>query len=440
MTKKSYILAAALMAAAAMPAAAQTNGSNSPYSRYGFGLLSDGANAFNKGMAGTGYGMRNGGQLNTKNPASYAAIDSLTFLFDFGLSLQNANIAQGSVKTNAKNTSIDYISAGFRMAKGLGMSVGLLPYSTIGYSTSYTSTLSTATGDVTQTNSFSGDGGLHEAYGGLGWAPFKGFSLGANAGYLWGSLEHSTLMTFDDSNINSTRQAYYTDIRTYKVDFGLQYELQLNKKNSLTLGLTYGLGHKIGSKAYFYNQKVSGSSGSVTAGDTLTCNGAYELPHTFGAGLVWSHGNSLRVGADYTFQKWADVRYPSLVNTDNYGTQAYMTTKGQLTDMHQVSLGAEYVPNPNGLRWRQRVRYTAGVSYSTPYITTDAGKGPKHYLASLGVSLPIINMYNNRTRLNIAAQYEHVKPAAPGMIKENYLRLSIGLTFDERWFMKWKAE
>ena len=63
---------------------AQTNGSNSPYSRYGFGLLSDRAQGFNKGMAGLAYGMQNGQELNVKNPASYAHIDSLSFLFDVG--------------------------------------------------------------------------------------------------------------------------------------------------------------------------------------------------------------------------------------------------------------------------------------------------------------------------------------------------------------------
>ena len=438
MTQLSSILAVTLLTAAALPAAAQTNGSNSPYSRYGFGLLSDGANAFNKGMAGTAYGMRNGTQLNTKNPASYAAIDSLAFLFDLGMSLQNANLSQGGVKTNAKNTSIDYVTAGFRVAKGLGMSVGLLPYSTIGYSTKSTSTLSTSTGDVTQSNSYSGDGGLHEVYAGIGWEPFKNLSFGVNAGYLWGTFDHTMLMTFDDTSINSIRQAYEADIRTYKVDFGLQYAFRLNKKNAFTIGLTYGLGHDINDKSQYYNQKVVSST--VSGGDTLTCRNAFQLPHTFGAGLAWTYKNSLRVGADYTFQKWGNVRYPSVVATDEYDTQGYVSQTGLLSDMHQVSVGAEYVPNPEGLRWRQHVRYTAGFSYSTPYIKTDMGKGPKHYLASLGISLPITNMYNNRTRLNIAAQYEHVKPSMPGMITERYIRLSIGISFGERWFMKWKAE
>ena len=48
---------ALIAAATALPTFAQTNGSNSPYSRYGVGLLADGGNAFNKAMAGTAYGM-----------------------------------------------------------------------------------------------------------------------------------------------------------------------------------------------------------------------------------------------------------------------------------------------------------------------------------------------------------------------------------------------
>ena len=55
---------------------AQSNGSNSPYSRYGVGTLNDGGGGFNKGMAGLSIGMRNGRDLNTANPAAYSAIDS----------------------------------------------------------------------------------------------------------------------------------------------------------------------------------------------------------------------------------------------------------------------------------------------------------------------------------------------------------------------------
>lgn len=61
-------------------------------------------------------------------------------------------------------------------------------------------------------------------------------------------------------------------------------------------------------------------------------------------------------------------------------------------------------------------------------------------MASAGVALPIINMHNNRSFVNFAVQYERVKPKHAGMLTENYLRFSIGLTFNERWFVKWKAQ
>ena len=77
MTTIHKYIATAALAVLPLCVAAQTNGSNSPYSRYGFGLLGDGGNAFNKGMSGTAYAMRNGKEINTKNPASYAALDSL---------------------------------------------------------------------------------------------------------------------------------------------------------------------------------------------------------------------------------------------------------------------------------------------------------------------------------------------------------------------------
>lgn len=422
---------------AALPAAAQTNGSNSPYSRYGFGLLSDGASAFNKGMAGTAQGMRNGTELNVQNPASYAAIDSLAFLFDLGVTLQNGQIIQNGTKTNARNTAVDYITAGFRVAPRLGMSIGLLPYSTIGYKTLSTRSLPAATGTITQTNTFSGDGGIHTLYAGLGWSPFNRLSIGMNGGFLWGSLDHTALMQTDETNASSARQVYTASIRSYKIDLGLQYAFRLTKKDDLVLGVTYGLGHKVNRTASYYNQTITSST--VTHGDTLSVPNAFELPHTVSTGLTWAHNKSLRVGVDYQYQRWSDVKYPVLIQ-DAAGNNVYTTAKGSFTDSHGVRAGVEYIPNAEGLRWRQRVRYRAGFAYTSSYLNLGSSKGPQHYMASLGVALPIINMYSNRTLLNLSAQYERVQPRVAGQIKENYFRLTIGLSFNERWFMKWLAE
>ena len=91
------------------------NGMNSPYTRYGFGQLSTMELGANKGMGGVGIGLHNSNQINLLNPASYAAVDTLTFLLDIGMSLHNTNFAEGGVKMNARNTTFDYLAMQFRL-------------------------------------------------------------------------------------------------------------------------------------------------------------------------------------------------------------------------------------------------------------------------------------------------------------------------------------
>ncbi len=430
------ILFALLFAAFASLALAQTNGSNSPYSRYGYGLLNDRVSGFNRGMSGLGYGMVNGAELNTKNPASYAHIDSLSFLFDIGVSLQNGNLESNGKKINAKNTALDYLSMGFRLSPHFGMSVGLLPFSTIGYSMSNTAPMQNAE-DILQTDDYSGDGGLHEVYAGVAWRPIKNVSIGANVGYMWGDLSHTVLTSFSNAGIPSLRRQYASEIRTYKIDFGALYTQPMNKNNALTLGVTYGLGHDVNSDAEMYNQKVA--SGAITSPDTIVARDAYSLPHSVGVGLSWNYKGKLRVGVDYLWEGWADVKSPAVVENDNPKVD-YRTATGNFTDRQKITFGCEYVPNPEGMRWRNHVRYRAGFSMASPYTKVNGIDGPKSYSVSLGASFPIRNFYSNRTMLNVSAQYEHVKPKMAGMITERYIRLSLGLSFNERWFMKWKVE
>ena len=114
------------------------NNTNSPYTRYGYGDLSDQSFGNSKAMGGIAFGLRDGAQINPLNPASYTAIDSLTFIFEGGVSLQNMNISGSGVKLNAKNSSFDYLAMQFRLHPRIAMSIGLLPFSNVGYTVSDT--------------------------------------------------------------------------------------------------------------------------------------------------------------------------------------------------------------------------------------------------------------------------------------------------------------
>lgn len=382
-------------------------------------------------MAGLAYGMNDAKQLNFKNPASYAAIDSLTMIFDIGFTLQKANLELGGVKKNANNSSVDYVMAGFRLAPNLGMTLGLMPYTTIGYNMSTRpKQVETTRQELTQTDVYKGEGGLREVFFGLGYRPTPKLSVGANVGYLWGTMENIFYAPYSD-NTDYNRHFYTADIRTFKVDFGVQYEHQVNSKNWLVVGATYGLGHNVNRPATFIRQLISASQGAT--GDTTRISNAFELPHTFGLGATWNHRNRLRVGFDYTLQLWDGCRTPELINNE------YQVSTNSFTNSHTFTLGGEYVRRPNSAYWYQQIRYRVGLSMSTPYTKVNGVDGPRRYTASLGLGIPIRNGWNNRSVVNIAAQYERVEPKFSGMITENYFRLCLGITFNEMWFSKWKV-
>ena len=112
------------------------SGTNSPYSQYGLGVLTDQGNGINRGMNGVGLGLREGNQINYLNPASYSSVDSLTFIFDVGMSLQVTNFKEGNVKKNANNADFEYAVGGFRLMPRMGLAFGILPTRTLATVTS----------------------------------------------------------------------------------------------------------------------------------------------------------------------------------------------------------------------------------------------------------------------------------------------------------------
>lgn len=415
------------------PAIAQS-GTNSPYSQYGLGQLSEQTSGFNRGMNGLGLGFREHNQVNYINPASYSSIDSLTFIFDAGLSGQITNFSENGQKKNANNADFEYAVAAFRASKHLGVSFGIIPFTNIGYNYSISGYLN---GDksTTFTNTYNGSGGMHQIYLGAGWEFVKGLSIGANVSYIWGDIDRSVVNSYSDGYINTLSKYYTATISNYRIDFGLQYTLPLNKKNSLTLGLTYGLGHKLNSDP---SCMVISTNTTTAVADTtsFTVNNGLEIPTSFGAGLTWNNNNKLKLGADFTYQKWGDTKFPvyKVIND----VPSYSLSDEYYSDRYKLTIGGEFCNNETSRNFIDRIRFRAGASYASSYYKVNGQDGPDEISVSVGFGIPIVNAYNNRSILNISGQW--VRSEAPGMLKENTFRINIGITFNERWFMKWKVE
>lgn len=151
---------------------------------------------------------------------------------------------------------------------------------------------------------------------------------------------------------------------------------------------------------------------------------------------MFNHNNKLKVGVDYSLMQFGKVGYPEY--TLENGVPKYVLSNNIYKDRHKLTLGAEFCPNEKGRKFSNRLRYRLGASYATPYYKVNGVEGPKEYGVSVGLGIPVINEWNNRSILNISGSW--VRQEAPGLIKENTFRINIGFTFNERWFAKWKVE
>ncbi|MBO7120232.1 MAG: hypothetical protein J6W03_07940 [Bacteroidaceae bacterium] len=431
---KNIKLLAFLLLLAPCPLAlkAQTAGTVSPYSRFGLGLLREQSQGFNTSMGGVGAGIRVGNRINTLNPASYSAIDSLSFILDVGMSGSFGRMRQGSKQVGINNATLDYVHAGMHIAKRLGLAVGYMPYTTIGYDFSspeeHVINDYNTTQDITTSTGYVGHGGLNQAYIGLGWKAFKNFSIGMNASLLWGQYEHQVMPLFMEGGVvgttfNQVIKVFNASLKTYKLDFGVQYPVRLTRQDWLTFGATAGLGHKIAQDATL-----------MVSTDTMAvASSPFDIPYTYGVGAAWQHKNTLLVAADFRQEFWSACHVPFATQDD------YVAMKGFYRNKTKVAVGAQWTPNVFGKYW-ERIQYRAGMNFSTPYLKVDGANGPTELRMTIGAGLPITNRFNNRSVVNVGMQWLRRSASAAGMIKEDYFVINLGMTFNERWFMRYKIE
>ncbi len=425
----------ATLALATFAQSGSHSGSISPYSQYGLGVLADQSQGFNRGMNGTGIALRNGTMVNTINPASYSAVDSLTMLFDAGLSLQLTNFKENGTSVNGRNAVFDYAVGLFRMRRHLGVSFGLLPFSDIGYSYSTSSYLNNTIGSLTE--SHTGSGGFHQTFVGVGWNPIKPLSIGFNFAYLWGNYTRS-VSTSATTTVNSLSKTYKASINNYSVTLGMQWQQPIGKKDNLTLGATWGLGHKLKTDPTCDIINVNTST-LVSDTTTFIVKDGISLPTSWGAGVAWNHDNKLTLAADFSLQKWGSTDFPSYDDNNN----EYTLRSGLLMDRKRMSIGADYVPDSNHpTSYFKHIHFKVGAAYATPYYKINGQDGPKEISLSAGMALPLLSKWNTqgamRPVLNISAQW--CRTSAQDLITDNSFRICVGLTFNERWFAKWRID
>ena len=396
------------------PSTAQ-NSTNSPYTRYGYGDLANRSFGAGRSMGGIGIGLRSSRQINPMNPASYACMDSMTFLFDFGASFHASLYKDGTNKQKSLNGNVEYMAMQFPILKRAAMSIGLTPFSHVGYRFGEAKTSSDG---AYYFESFEGIGGLNQLYAGLSielWK--KRLSIGANINYLFGSITHTAITEYSSANTTRITGIQMMKLNDATFDFGLQYVQPLTKTDKMNVGLVYNPQKRL--KNINYETISNGSD--IILNDTVN-NRAHDYPVGYGIGLSYVRENKFIAAVDFSIQEWSKASFNG--------------KKDQFNNRSKLSAGFEYIPNLFSRPYLNRTRYRAGLSYSNAYILAQ-GNSYHEYGATVGAGFPLTDA---RSFVNFSLEYVKIQPDYKTMVNENYFRVTLSYTFNEWWFMKRKVE
>jgi hypothetical protein len=450
----------------------------SPYSRYGIGDIEGKGFAQGSAMGGTTIAMQNDSTpmffINSGNPASYASARLTTA--ELGMDYKRTQMLSTNTKKTINNASLKYVAMAFPLKKWWGASIGLIPFSSVGYKVSDHQTIKNV-GDVKFL--YEGSGGINQVYFGNGIKPLyglpqlfvnskkyerlksekneakiyhilkrkksaQGLSLGVNASYLFGDFDNLKRSIFPASSYAfNVRTGTTTRVNGLYFDYGVQYAYTIDslKKRDLKenvkiiVGANFAtqtnLNAKIDSISYsYFNNSIGTEIVKDTIENTRNTKGVITFPLSFGFGLALKKGDRWLVATDFSIQNWSTYK-------------SFNQSQGLKNSM-RVSLGAQYVPNAkaNGSgSYGKRVNYRAGIRYAQTAL--ELKNTPlTEYGLSLGVGLPVGRNFilQNFSMVNIGIEIGQRGTTTNGLIKENFLKATVGFTINDKWFQKPKFD
>lgn len=419
---------------------AQAAGDNSPYSRYGLGNIWSTDYPILQGMGGISTAYASPFNLNVSNPASLASLATTTFetgifgrydLFTAGTEsseVYTGNLTHLALAFPLKNT-INRITEGDKSEWNFGMSIGLMPYSTVGYDIAVNDSIPNI-GDVQY--EYLGSGGLYQLFWGNAMR-YKGFSAGLNLGYIFGQTSNERVANFPD--LENSFADILTSERNYRGftwKLGLQYEHVFGdtdasvstrvNKTRLTVGLTANSNQSLEVVSRDISKRFNTFHGLDTVKTTTDIEGTVTLPTEVRIGAILSKDYKWKIGIDYMNGRWS--KYENSAQPD------------VLADTWRFGFGGEWIPNAQSYnKYAQRMTYRiGGFVGSDPRIV--AGEQLSQYALTLGIGLPLEAPKKGTIGFaNFALEVGQLGSAA--VIKDTYVKLNIGFSLnDNTWFYK----
>ena len=396
---------------------AMGQGSNSPYSILGLGKPVPVQNIRTMGMGGVSVSNGSGLYSNFMNPALLPH-NKLT-VFEAAYLGEYKQLSDQSTVQNSFGANLGYLNFAFPVNNKWTLGVGLRPLSAVNYTVSRLEKIPNRPAFVEY--KFEGSGGLSQVFFSNGFNIWKGLSVGLEIQYIFGSINSDSKSILNDGSneyiVGVFERANYSKVN---LKGGLIYIMNLGEKYLLNFGATVQPKVNITTSQLLSTQRRTLENIKVQV-DPLNFVTDQEVvyPSSYSFGVSLENTGKLLIGADYTMENWSQ----------------YKTTERQnpLKDGYRIGAGIEYTPDYGSVNgYLKRITLRAGVQYEqSPLNISDNQLEDRS--VTFGVSLPVVRNFSS---VSLAFQYGELSSNSTELISEKYFRFNLGLTINDRWFIK----
>lgn len=406
------------------------DGTVSPYSFFGIGDLKNAGSVENQMMGGIGVYV-DSIHINLKNPAAYGEL-GLDVLNKVGLVTYTAGVSnkQYQLKSFTEEqrssiTSLDYLALGFSLGKGLGMGFGVMPYSSVGYN--LVDNRANANGSLV--NIYSGEGGLNRVFYSVGYELLKDVSIGATINFNFGTLNSERLQQIEGIQFG-TFDRRSSRVNGFDFNYALNYRPIIKDKYRLHSSIRVNTQGNLVSE----NERQIGSFSIANGGNIEEVNvdlvaqnlknTELKIPTTTTLGLGYGEDYKWFVGAEYSFQGMGSFEN-SFLGADSV----------RYEDGSSYALGVFITPDYNSFTsYLKRITYRAGLRLDkTGMIVNDVDIN--NFGITFGLGLPLGGSFSN---LNLGFELGRRGTTRANLVEESYLKINVGLSLNDRWFLKRK--
>ena len=391
---------------------------SSPYSRFGMGDLNSQFSSVFNSLGGGGYAINDSKIINPFSPASYSSYQSNSFLFSTGINNETIDIQSLTDNQTVNNLSLSHILFGFPLTKKIGSSFGIIPFSSIGYSMQNRDDIFGA--DML----YDGDGGISKVYFGSSLELHQNLSVGANASYLFGGLNRRKRLVFDDETIFNSRSNSLINIKGIYYEFGAVFSKKIDDNNSrVSISLNTSNNTDLNAKRTNLVETFEYSGTNEIVKDTFVNSvekGSMILPKYTNVGLAYSLDKWLFV-FDYSTQNWSD--YELFEESDS------------LINSQRISGGLQYTPDISSVnQFYKRCHYRVGLALNTTPLQINNTQLEDKSI-SFGIGIPI---KKNKSTYDISLILGQRGTTSNNLLKENYVKIGLSMSFEGIWFVKQK--